>query len=97
MSDGVTSVEETLSANVLEATVDLASYISSNPYTIPSDGYLTLINQSGATGYAVILGSNGAQSFNIGYGTGRFGLFVKKGMKAYCGGSPTAFRFNALS
>ena len=56
-----------------------------------------LINNSGATGYATIGGSTGGQYFDIGYSTGRYGLFVKRGMVAFCAGSPTAFRYYPLT
>lgn len=88
MSDGETSVEDRLDACTSGARVDIKTYDVNNPFTCPSDGYITAINFSAANdGYICIEYQHGNSGFSIGQGVGRFSVFVKKGMQAYVLGS----------
>lgn len=93
-SGGLNTVYSTLNSNItknkLETETDISSYnSSSNRYTIPSDGYITVINNSGASGYIIVQGNSGSQYFRIGGNTGHYSLFVRKGLKVYTNNSPT--------
>lgn len=74
--------------NASSGYIDISSYTDNNKYVIPSDGYL-YINSLSGTGYIYVCGSNGNVMCAIGCNTASstmaFSLFVKKGMKAYCG------------
>lgn len=49
-SGEISAIEERLNKNVVETTIDLSTYdSSSNPYTIPDDGYIRVVTNSNAT------------------------------------------------
>ena len=94
MSDGVTSVENKITANIFSGEIDVSSYSSDNMYTCLSDGYAYIVNNSSPyDGLARICDSTGILGISIGGGEGRFGIFVHKGMKIYTTGSPFISRF----
>ena len=82
MSDGVTSVENRLDANSIGTPVNISNYTSSNPYVIPSDGYVRLVLEANATGRIFINNQwLAGTERNMSYVT--FSVFVKKGMTTY--------------
>ena len=92
MSDGVTSVEEALTANSLGTRVEIKSYTQSNPYTAPSDGYFLIYLHPGSSGYGCIESTScaiGGDYYDTDSGhTARHGIYVRKGMHLFCTGDP---------
>ena len=91
LSDGVTSVEDALTANSLGTRVEITSHTQANPYTAPSDGYFLIYLHPGTSGYGCIESTACAiggeyydtdNTHNI-----RLGLYVRKGMHLFCTGS----------
>ncbi|MBP5595041.1 MAG: hypothetical protein J6Y02_06640 [Pseudobutyrivibrio sp.] len=88
----VTSISSELTANKLEATIDLTPYTSgSNKYTFPSDGYVVASTNAGTEGtirVAIFDGDSATSTwlagiyFNATVANEYRSLFVKKGMKA---------------
>ena len=76
----------------LDTFVDVKSYTSSNMYTCPCDGYI-LVYSGSNTAYAAITGSTGTNVIAAGVASGRDSVYVRKGMKVYTVGSPSAVRF----
>ena len=83
MSDGVTSVEDRITAKTLGGIVNITSYTSANEYTCPSDGYIRGNVRTGGTMYAyvnnaMLIGATSATQQVIS------STFVKKGQKIHC-------------
>jgi len=73
-------------AKTLGTGVSLGGYTSSNQYTAPSDGYVSITCDSSTTSYTT-LWINSAFAISAkgnGYDYDRNGIYIKKGMKLYC-------------
>jgi len=79
---GLNDIVGELTIDTIGGYVDVSSYTLSNPYIAPYDGYINLVNGSNETGRMYLKGSNHATSpsIEIGGTSGRFGLYVRKGM-----------------
>lgn len=78
--------------------IDISGYTSSNMYTFPEDGYVFVSNSGSQTGYVLLVGAGQTTAYvRVGYGTGYFSCFVKKGMKCYASGTSGTMRFAKLS
>lgn len=92
---GISNGPESASSepNDLGSYIDIKSYTSDNMYTFPSDGYVLVYNGSN-TAYAVISGSTtDANAIACGVASGRDSVYVRRGMRCYTTGSPSAVRF----
>lgn len=94
---GISSGPESASSepNDLGTYINIKSYTSGNMYTFPSDGYVLVYNGSDSA-YAVIVGSTSANSIACGVASGRDSVYVRRGMRCYTTGSPSAVRFYPL-
>ena len=98
LSDGVTSVEDRITATNIVQYIDVSTYTSSNPYVTGSDGYLRLhiasdSNLAYVNGVA-LMGTDSGGPTNV-----YFCLFVRKGSRVYLGSQNTnaQLRFYPLS
>lgn len=81
LSDGVTSVEEALTANIFGNNISIKG---TSRYACPSDGYIRAFNQQSSSGY-ISIKTNNDMTIYTGYATKMgdyetFTLFAKKGM-----------------
>lgn len=91
----ISEINSNLSLNNLRGPVDISSYTADNPYTIPTDGYLTI-----NSGQIIVRGADNNTSKYISLGPTTdcwLSLSVKQGMKAYCNGSVYLPRFFSLT
>lgn len=95
LANGVTNVEERLDVHTIGTAVDIASYTSSNKYTCPSDGYVTIHIGSNNSGTLIVYNSN--DNLSIGGYQGRYSLFVKKDLQLYIDGTPARAYFYPLT
>ena len=87
-----------LEKNNFSNEIDISSYTINNKFTVPSDGYVCVVNNSGQSGVIAINGStNDVFAYSMGGSQGRWMAFVKKGMRLYGSGTANAMVFNALS
>lgn len=69
--------------------IDITSRTYQNPYTTATSGYAFISNASGQSGLLRVASATKNTNFAVGGGVGRFGIYIKKGMKVYTEGATT--------
>lgn len=85
----IAGLVETEKSN-LGAIVDISQYTSSNLFTIPNDGYVILQCSNATNSQAYLMTGNDVVLLvarSNGYLYGHNSIYVRKGMKVYCGGT----------
>lgn len=92
-SDVETALDELnadITKHTLGTTVNITNGYDTTPFIVPADGYVSLINNAGASGLVTI------GAINIGGVQGAYALFVKKGMSVIVGTGTSLTRYIPL-
>lgn len=84
---------DTLLKNGRGTRIDISGYTLSSRYTTPTDGYLYVVNSSGASGKGYVYDSSNNNFGAIGGNVGEYMTFIRKGMQLGAYQSPSQIYF----